>query len=89
MLGREYVKTMIQLATSGFGLVAALAWNNAIQALFKQIFGEAGNIISLFGYAVVITVVIVFVTTRLAKLAERVEKQSPDKSASGKTADKG
>lgn len=80
MLGREYTKTMIQLATSGFGLVAALAWNSAIQELFKEIFGSAaGNIAGMFGYAALVTVIIVFVTTRLGKFAEQVEKQSGTK----------
>jgi hypothetical protein len=80
MKNSAYVKTMVQLATSGFGLVAALAWNSAIQALFKKLFGETnGNILSLFGYAVFITLIIVFITTRLAKLAERVEKSDEKK----------
>ncbi len=31
-----------QLITTASGLVAALAWNTAIQNLFDRLFGEAG-----------------------------------------------
>ena len=73
MIGKEYLKTIIQLATTAFGLVAALAWNEAIKSLFKEIFGATSNIIGLFVYAVVITVVVVTITTRLGKLAEKAD----------------
>ena len=71
MLGKESLKTMIQLATTAFGLVAALAWNEAIKALFAKIFGETSGIISLFVYAALVTLAVVFVTSRLGKLAEK------------------
>ena len=32
------------LITAAFGLVAALAWNGAIRAIFERIFGTADNI---------------------------------------------
>jgi len=71
-MGREALKTMITLATTAFGLVAALAWNAAIIELFKKIFGQASGIISLFVYAVVVTILAVLVTSRLGKMAEKV-----------------
>lgn len=71
MIGKNYLKTMISLATTAFGLVAALAWNSAITALFARIFGEASGIISLFVYAVVITLLVVTITAKLGKLAEK------------------
>ena len=37
------------LITAAFGLVAALAWNEAIQAIFTEVFGEAGNIPAQLG----------------------------------------
>lgn len=68
----ETLKTMITLATSAFGLVAALAWNSAITELFKKIFGSASGIISLFVYAIVVTVIAVMVTTHLGRAAQRL-----------------
>lgn len=66
-----YLQTMIALASAAFGVVAALAWNSAITALVKQIFGTGGQIVSLFIYAILITIVAVIVMVNLAKLAER------------------
>ena len=66
-----YLQTMISLASAAFGVVAALAWNSAITALVKQIFGEGGQIISLFLYAIIITVIAVIVMVNLGKVAER------------------
>ena len=66
-----YLQPMISLASAAFGVVAALAWNSAITALVKQIFGTGGQIISLFVYAIIITIVAVIVMVNLGKLAER------------------
>ena len=71
MVSKEYLKTMIQLATTAFGLVAALAWNEAIKALFKEIFGTTSGIISLFIYAIIVTIAVVIITGKLGKLAEK------------------
>jgi len=62
---------MIALASAAFGVVAALAWNSAITALVKQIFGTGGQIVSLFIYAIIITIVAVIVMVNLGKMAER------------------
>ena len=66
-----YLQTMISLASAAFGVVAALAWNSAITALVRQIFGTGGQIISLFIYAILITIVAVIVMVNLAQMAER------------------
>jgi hypothetical protein len=72
MLNRAaYLQTMISLASAAFGVVAALAWNSAITALFKQVFGTGGQIVSLFLYAILVTVIAVIVMANLARMAER------------------
>lgn len=72
---KELIDQMVTLATSGFGLVAALAWNEAIQAFVKEYIekfypGGAG-IISKFIYAVLITIFAVLITYQLSRLASR------------------
>ncbi len=55
---------------AGFGFVAALAWNEAIQSLFTEIFGPSrGSLIAKFGYAVVITVIVTIISLRLGREA--------------------
>lgn len=73
----EVVRQMLTLATSGFGLVAALAWNNVIQAFVndyvKQWLPQGSGVISLFLYAIIITALAVFVTLQLSRILERLE----------------
>jgi Zn-dependent protease with chaperone function len=84
-MGRETLETTIQLAAAAFGLVAALAWNAAIQGLFEAIFGEAGDLAAKFLYAILITIVVVLATIRLGRLKERVARNEAQ--ASGKDPD--
>ncbi len=62
-VGKEVIKTVITLVTTAFGLVAGLAWNDAIQALISQFF-EAGS--ALTG---IVTIIAVVVTILLARIA--------------------
>lgn len=64
------------LITAAFGLVAALAWNAAIIAIFKEIFGEAESIVPLVIYAVVVTIAAVILTIVVAKALTNAKKNS-------------
>jgi hypothetical protein len=46
---KEILDKMAALITAAFGLVAALAWNDAIKAVFKEIFGTADAIGPMLG----------------------------------------
>ena len=65
---------MVTLSTSGFGLVAALAWNEAIQSFVKEYIDQyisvGSGIISRFIYAIIITAFAVFITYQLTKLTK-------------------
>jgi len=73
-LKKELIKQMLALATTGFGLVAALAWNELIQEIvtvyIKPLFGKSSGIVSMAIYAVFITAIAVLVTYQLSKLAK-------------------
>ena len=72
---RELIHQLITLSTSGFGLVAALAWNEAIQSFVKEyvqrFYPSQSGAISKFIYAIIITVFAVFITYQLSRLASR------------------
>lgn len=72
---KELIQQLVTLSTSGFGLVAALAWNEAIQTFVKeyiqQFFPDQSSFISKFLYAAVITAFAVFITYQLSRLATR------------------
>jgi len=73
----EVVRQMLTLATAGFGLVAALAWNSLIQALvenyIKVWLPDFGETITLLIYAVIVTILAVLVTLQLSKLLRKLE----------------
>ncbi len=75
----QIVRQMLTLATSGFGLVAALAWNSLIQDFVKNYITkwlpQGSSIISQLIYAVVVTVLAVFVTYQLSKLLQNAEEE--------------
>ncbi|MBI4036615.1 hypothetical protein HY386_01930 [Candidatus Daviesbacteria bacterium] len=72
---RELLHQLITLSTSGFGLVAALAWNEAIQTFVKdyiqKLYPNQSGAISKLIYAVIITGFAVFITYQLSRLASR------------------
>lgn len=75
-LHKEILKQMVTLATSGFGLVAALAWNNVIQEVVNNYikpYLPNGGLLSLLLYATLITVLAVTVTYQLTKFVEKLE----------------
>ncbi len=73
-LRTEFLKTMIQLSTAGFGLAAALAWNETIQALINRFVPKTGSDIwSKSIYAIVVTGIAVLVTYILGKMIQAEE----------------
>lgn len=68
-LTSEIAGRILELATSALGLVAALAWNDAVQAFFKEYFPTTSGITAKFTYAVIVSVLVVAVTVNLSRLA--------------------
>ena len=71
----EILEKMSTLVAAGFGLVAALAWNDAIKKLFEMIFGKQSELIAMFGYAVIVTLIVVFITIKLGKAVNRMKEE--------------
>jgi hypothetical protein len=69
---KAIVQSMITLASAALGLVAALAWNDAIKGMMKEILGESDGLAALFTYAILATLIAVFVLIALARIAARV-----------------
>lgn len=71
----QLVQQMLTLATSGFGLVAALAWNSLVQEFvnsYVKRYLPNGGLWSLFIYALVVTMLAVFITYQLSKILKRL-----------------
>lgn len=76
----EFLKTIIQLSTAAFALVAALAWNNAIQDFLNRFFAAGAGLKSKFAYAIIVTIVAVTVTIILANLQQEACNDEQKKS---------
>jgi hypothetical protein len=70
----KVLETITALATTAFGLVAALAWNDAIQTIFKTYLGEQQGLLAKLWYAVLVTFIVVLITFWLGKLASTKKK---------------
>ena len=68
---RAFIQTMIALASASFGLVAALAWNEAIKATLA-ILGLGESLAGLYTYAILATVLAIVVLVWLGRIAARV-----------------
>lgn len=66
------VQSCIALASAALGLVAALAWNDAIKAAMKELLGENESLTALFTYAILATLVAVIVVLTLANIAGKI-----------------
>lgn len=76
----EVIDKVAALITAAFGLVAALAWNDAIKALFVGPCGTegAGAFCSISSggpwvYAIVVTILAVILTIWIGKVAEKAK----------------
>ena len=67
----RYFVTMVALATTAFGLLAAGAWNIAISDVLKTYLPAGKGIISEVIYAVIVTVLAIVVVSNLAKVADK------------------
>jgi hypothetical protein len=72
----EILEKLSGLVTAGLGLVAALAWNDAIQGLFKLIFGEQSNLLAKFLYALIITILIVLLTINFGRVINKIKERA-------------
>jgi hypothetical protein len=71
---RELFDQMLSLSTAGFGLVAALAWNEAIKGFVEQYvqpYFPDTAIYYKFFYAVLITIFAVLITYQLSQLSSK------------------
>ena len=73
----ESVRTRtIQYITAAFGLIAGLAWNDAVRSLIELTFPKASNTVTAkFIYALILTALLVLVTISLARALGKFERK--------------
>jgi uncharacterized membrane protein len=71
----EVIEKIAALVTAAFGLVAALAWNGAIQELFTLFFGEQSTLVAMFVYAIVVTIIAVIAVILIGRAAAKAKRE--------------
>ncbi len=70
----QVLQTIATLITTAFGLIAALAWNEAIKAIILQFLPKGSDLWGLLIYAVVITIIAVVATIIIARAISQPEE---------------
>ena len=66
------LQSMITLSSAALGLVAALAWNDAIKETIRQLLGGDDSLASKYMYAIFATIIAVVVVVILARIAAKI-----------------
>ena len=75
MVLKEIEERIVGYILAAFGLVAGLAWNEAIKSFIDQFFPVSrDSVLVKFIYAIVITVIIVLLSIYLLKFSGKKEK---------------
>ncbi|MEA3378845.1 MAG: DUF5654 family protein [Nanoarchaeota archaeon] len=69
---KEVIEKLATLIISAMGLIAALAWNETIKAFFNKILSSPNTLWGMLVYAVVITIIAVFITIKLGNLLKKI-----------------
>jgi hypothetical protein len=74
-LQNEIRQKSLTYVLASFGLVAGLAWNEAIKALIEYAFPlQKNTLLAKFGYAFLMTLVVVFISIYLTRFFKNKEE---------------
>lgn len=71
----QFVTTFSALITAAFGLVAALAWNEAIKTAVGMVFSSDNNVWGLLVYAILVTILAVIMVILIARQVKKITDQ--------------
>ncbi len=70
----QLLESMSALIVSAFGLVAALAWNEAIKQMVGAVFESSEDLIGLTIYALLVTIIAVAATMLITRATEKAKR---------------
>ena len=75
-LKKDFFERFATLITGAFTFVAALAWNSAIQELIQKYISPGKDVLSMFLYAILVTLVAVIAIMQINAIAKKIEKET-------------
>ncbi|MBS4033271.1 MAG: hypothetical protein KGZ85_02290 [Ignavibacterium sp.] len=70
----EILEKLASLVTAAFGLVAALAWNDAIEEVISIILPQPSMLWGKIIYAFIVTILVVIITINLGRIINRLKE---------------
>jgi len=71
----NFKERVLTIVIASLGLIAALAWDEALRHLFEIIFGASGTLAEQLSYAVIITVIAAVISVYLGKIYSKREEK--------------
>jgi len=79
----QLVETFATLMTAAFGMIAALAWNEAIKALVAKYFDTGDELVPMLVYAIIVTIIavicIILISRTLGRLRDSMAEEEAKK----------
>ncbi len=73
----QILETFAALITAAFGLIAALAWNEAIKGLISKFFDSGDGLLANFVYAIVVTIIAVVFAILITNSIKKAKDMIP------------
>ena len=70
----KIIDKLMKPIITAFGLVVALAWNNAVKNLFNKYYATGEGVLAMFTYAIVITIIVLITILILEKFSDKAKK---------------
>jgi uncharacterized membrane protein YgdD (TMEM256/DUF423 family) len=71
-LKKSFVKQVSVLMTTAFGLIAALAWNTAIQSAVSEFISTGSQLVAALTYAIIVTLLAVVATFYISRVSAKL-----------------
>lgn len=81
---QEFYMQTVTLLNGAFAFIAALAWNEAVKALIDSYFPSGSGLYSRFTYAIILTLLVVLISSRLNMLSKKFSKEKTNETNSKK-----
>lgn len=81
----EVISQFSTLVTAALVMVSGLAWNAAVQTVFRELFWSTDTMWAQLSYAVIVTVVAVIATRWVVRAEHKVKKRLNGDTGIGKT----
>ena len=67
----NFKERVITIGIASLGLIAALAWDEALKHLFEKLLGSSGTLAEQLAYAIIITLIAAAISVYLSKLYKK------------------